>query len=218
VFFRIGSSVFSIESKPASLRPVPHQEGEHDEEACFVNFNMKEFMKDAFMSYGISADRVDTCAEVLVEADLRGIDSHGLDRLKPIYCDRMALRMLWAPSAEAFLQPSLSRSAQVACRFHATESSSRRIPSSFLRMSESDDTSENQQEGEEEPIVKSVVKFGKGDADLTDRFKYKVHALMGDYTPQDGADDERQEGNILNGESEDWRLFVLRESTPAAFA
>jgi hypothetical protein len=128
----------------------------------------------------------------------------------------LAVIMLWAPSAEAFLQPSLSRSARAACRFLETENSSRRIPSTFLWMSESDDdTSESQQEGEEEPIVKSVVKFGTGGSDLTDRFKYKVHALMGDYNPQDGVDNERQDGNILNGESEDWRLFVLSDSTPA---
>jgi putative lipoic acid-binding regulatory protein len=32
----------------------------------------------------------------------------------------------------------------------------------------------------------------------TDRFKYKVHALMGTYDPEDGAvDDEGQDGNIL---------------------
>mmetsp|Transcript_18934 Transcript_18934/g.35320 ORF Transcript_18934/g.35320 Transcript_18934/m.35320 type:complete len:185 (-) Transcript_18934:1147-1701(-) len=36
-------------------------------------------------------------------------------------------------------------------------------------------------------------------SDLTDRFKYKVHALMGSYDPAEGVvDDERQEGNILN--------------------
>ena len=32
----------------------------------------------------------------------------------------------------------------------------------------------------------------------TDRFKYKVHALMGDYDPIEGtADDEDQDGNIM---------------------
>jgi len=31
----------------------------------------------------------------LIEADRRGIDSHGLGRLKPIYCDRMDQGILW---------------------------------------------------------------------------------------------------------------------------
>lgn len=34
--------------------------------------------------------------------------------------------------------------------------------------------------------------------DMTDRFKYKVHALMGDYDPTEGmVDDEGQDGNIM---------------------
>lgn len=39
-------------------------------------------------------------------------------------------------------------------------------------------------------------------SDMTDRFKYKVNALMGTYDPQNGIDDERQDGNILQGERE----------------
>jgi len=36
------------------------------------------------------------------------------------------------------------------------------------------------------------------DHDLTDRFKYKVHALMGSFDPPEGTiDDETQDGNIL---------------------
>jgi LDH2 family malate/lactate/ureidoglycolate dehydrogenase len=46
-------------------------------------------MKDVFLSYGVSPDRAATCADVLTKADERGIHSHGLGRLKPIYCDRM---------------------------------------------------------------------------------------------------------------------------------
>jgi hypothetical protein len=36
--------------------------------------------------------------------------------------------------------------------------------------------------------------------DMTDRFKYKVNALMGTYDPQNRPDDESQDGNILEGE------------------
>lgn len=57
---------------------------------------MKAFMKDVFLSYGVPEDRAETCSEVLIEADKRGIDSHGLGRLKPIYCDRIDAGILWA--------------------------------------------------------------------------------------------------------------------------
>jgi putative lipoic acid-binding regulatory protein len=50
----------------------------------------------------------------------------------------------------------------------------------------------------EEPIVESVVRIDDGGADLTNRFKYKVNALMGVFDPQTGVDDENQSGNILN--------------------
>jgi len=44
----------------------------------------------------------------------------------------------------------------------------------------------------------STVRIDDGGSDLTNRFKYKVHALMGDYDPTDGvADDEYQDGNIM---------------------
>jgi hypothetical protein len=74
-----------------------------------------------------------------------------------------------------------------------------------LRMSGSDDDDGEQPitDGEEEPFPfkSSTVKMDDGGSDLTDRFKYKVHALMGDYNPKDGvADDERQDGHIFNGE------------------
>jgi LDH2 family malate/lactate/ureidoglycolate dehydrogenase len=53
-------------------------------------------MKDVFVTYGCTDDQATTCSEVLIEADKRGIDSHGLGRLKPIYCDRMDNNILWA--------------------------------------------------------------------------------------------------------------------------
>lgn len=48
-----------------------------------------------------------------------------------------------------------------------------------------------------EEIAQATVKIDDGGSNLTDRFKYKVNALMGVFDPQDGVDDERQEGNIL---------------------
>jgi LDH2 family malate/lactate/ureidoglycolate dehydrogenase len=56
---------------------------------------MKQFMKDVFIAYGVTPDRAETCSEILIEADRRGIDSHGLGRLKPIYCDRIDQGILW---------------------------------------------------------------------------------------------------------------------------
>lgn len=49
-----------------------------------------------------------------------------------------------------------------------------------------------------EPVYETVVKMDDGGSDLTDRFKYKVNALMGVFDPQTGVDDERQSGNIMN--------------------
>ena len=85
VLFSVGSDLFGVEITTHKGDVV-----EDDEEGTIVSFDfMKAFMKDVFLSYGVPEDRADTCAEVLVEADRRGIDSHGLGRLKPIYCDRM---------------------------------------------------------------------------------------------------------------------------------
>ena len=56
----------------------------------FVPFDrMKSFMKEAFIEYGVPAEDAEICAEVLIEADKRGIDSHGVNRFKPIYLDRI---------------------------------------------------------------------------------------------------------------------------------
>jgi len=84
VLFQIGSSVYGI-ALEASKK---------DDKAAYnpptVDFDyMKKFMKDVFLSYGVTEERAETCSDVLIEADKRGIDSHGLGRLKPIYCDRM---------------------------------------------------------------------------------------------------------------------------------
>lgn len=52
-------------------------------------------------------------------------------------------------------------------------------------------------EDESDAVIKSTIKIDDGGSDLTDRFKYKVNALMGVFDPT-GTDDERQDGNILN--------------------
>jgi LDH2 family malate/lactate/ureidoglycolate dehydrogenase len=89
VLFSIGASVFGIEQQAAILPTGPIPEAA-DPDACIVDFDfMKAFMKEVFLTYGIQEDRAELCADVLIESDKRGIDSHGLGRLKAIYCDRM---------------------------------------------------------------------------------------------------------------------------------
>lgn len=46
-------------------------------------------MFDVFKAVGVPEDEARVSANVLIEADKRGIDSHGIGRLKPIYIDRI---------------------------------------------------------------------------------------------------------------------------------
>jgi len=50
---------------------------------------MERFMVDVFMGVGVPEADARICAEVLITSDKRGIDSHGIGRLKPIYYDRI---------------------------------------------------------------------------------------------------------------------------------
>jgi L-2-hydroxycarboxylate dehydrogenase (NAD+) len=59
-------------------------------EMVWVDFNiMESFMKDVFVGIGVPAEDAAICANILIEADKRGIDSHGINRLKAIYYDRI---------------------------------------------------------------------------------------------------------------------------------
>ncbi len=56
----------------------------------WVGFDMLEnFMRDCLVSAGIPEKDADVITDVLIESDKRGIDSHGIGRLKPIYLDRI---------------------------------------------------------------------------------------------------------------------------------
>lgn len=48
-----------------------------------------DFMTSAFEKIGVPADEAKICADVLMESDRRGIESHGCNRFKPIYIDRI---------------------------------------------------------------------------------------------------------------------------------
>ena len=50
---------------------------------------MNAFMVDVFSAYGVPREDAAICADVLLEADRRGIESHGCNRFKPIYIDRL---------------------------------------------------------------------------------------------------------------------------------
>jgi len=50
---------------------------------------MERFMADVFRGLGVPGNEARTCADVLITADKRGIDSHGIGRLKTIYYDRI---------------------------------------------------------------------------------------------------------------------------------
>ena len=47
------------------------------------------FVIDAFVGYGIPREDAEICADVLLESDKRGIESHGCNRFKPVYLDRI---------------------------------------------------------------------------------------------------------------------------------
>lgn len=49
---------------------------------------IQQFMRDVFQAQGVSEEDAEICAEVLITSDLRGIQSHGIGRLK-YYYDRI---------------------------------------------------------------------------------------------------------------------------------
>lgn len=59
-------------------------------DCVWVEFDVLErFMKDALMGAGLPEEDADVVGEILITSDKRGIDSHGIGRLKPIYIDRI---------------------------------------------------------------------------------------------------------------------------------
>lgn len=62
---------------------------------AWVKFDvMERFMADVFRAAGVPDDDAKICAEILITADKLGIDSHGTNRLKPIYIDRIKAGIL----------------------------------------------------------------------------------------------------------------------------
>ncbi len=50
---------------------------------------MNDFMIEVFKKEGVPEEDAAICADVLLESDRRGIESHGCNRFKPIYIDRI---------------------------------------------------------------------------------------------------------------------------------
>jgi len=68
---------------------------------CWIPFDeMERFMIDVFVGIGVPASEAAVCADVLIAADKRGIDSHGIGRLKPIYYDRIVKDEIQFPTTE----------------------------------------------------------------------------------------------------------------------
>lgn len=56
----------------------------------YVEWDMiTAFVVDVFVGYGVVREEAEICAEILLESDKRGIESHGVNRFKPIYLDRI---------------------------------------------------------------------------------------------------------------------------------
>ncbi|MGA1841980.1 MAG: Ldh family oxidoreductase [bacterium] len=61
-----------------------------DENIVWIDFDiMERFMIDVFKGLGVPEEEAKVCADVLITSDKRGIDSHGVGRLKTIYYDRI---------------------------------------------------------------------------------------------------------------------------------
>jgi len=62
------------------------------EEITWIPFDVAtHYMIDVFTAIGVPKDDAAICADVLITADKFGIDSHGVNRLKPIYYDRIKI-------------------------------------------------------------------------------------------------------------------------------
>ncbi len=65
------------------------------DDVAWVPFDQLErFMTTVFAGLGVPREEAEICADVLITADKRGIDSHGINRLKPIYYDRIQAGIL----------------------------------------------------------------------------------------------------------------------------
>ena len=77
------------------------------EGSALVTFDyMQAFMMATFRSYGLGEEDAAVATDVLLEADKRGISSHGIGRLKPIYCDRIDAGIMTASAPISVVRDS----------------------------------------------------------------------------------------------------------------
>ncbi|HPY11972.1 MAG TPA: Ldh family oxidoreductase [Sphaerochaeta sp.] len=68
---------------------------EHYADCAWLGFEeLEAFMVDALKASGVPASDAAIIGDVLIESDKRGIDSHGIGRLKPIYIDRIDIGIM----------------------------------------------------------------------------------------------------------------------------
>ena len=74
----------STNNSPSRMSQGPTSNRECDIDGSIrVDFNyLKSFMRDCFLSVGVPEEEANLCSDVLISADMRGIDSHGIGRLK----------------------------------------------------------------------------------------------------------------------------------------
>lgn len=75
----------SKKKSPSSLRRFRDDRGEIRLPVVFL----QRFVTDVFAGVGVPRREAAICADVLIEADRQGIDSHGINRCKPIYYNRI---------------------------------------------------------------------------------------------------------------------------------
>jgi len=63
-------------------------------DVIWIDFDtMEKFMVNVFTGIGVPEEEARICADVLITADKRGIDSHGINRMKLFYHDRVKAGM-----------------------------------------------------------------------------------------------------------------------------
>jgi L-2-hydroxycarboxylate dehydrogenase (NAD+) len=89
-----------LSTSPDETPPLGEEREVADDHA-WVPFDLLEaFVVDVFRGVGVPEEDARVCADVLISADKRGIDSHGVGRLKLIYYDRIVKGGIQKPVTE----------------------------------------------------------------------------------------------------------------------
>ena len=73
-------------------------------DTLYVDYQeLRRFMKDGFMALGVPEAEAMVSSEILIESDMRGIESHGIGRFK-MYVDRMKAGIIRPVARETVLR------------------------------------------------------------------------------------------------------------------